>query len=236
MEQKTRVYICCSPHKRTGASTTARLLTDYLLFNGRRFAGFDTDPHEPDYGARFPQNVKIVDAAKVEGQVAMFDSLLVHDEKPKIVDVWHRSYSRFIETMGQIGFMDEARESMVQPIVLFHADATAASLAAALALAEQWPELGIVIVSNKGLAPLGPDASDILAQFPSSRRFVIGALDASAKECFEAPDFSLSDFLTTPPADMSIVTRTGLRAWAAPVFVQFQAFELQTSMHGAQFL
>jgi hypothetical protein len=236
MEQRTRVYICCSPHKRTGATTTARLLTDYLLFNGRSFSGFDTDPHEPDYGARFPQNVTIVDAARVEGQVAMFDKLLVHDEQPKIVDVWHRSYGRFIETMGQIGFMDEARQAMVQPIVLFHADASSASLAASLALSARWPELSIVIVTNKGVAPLGPDASDILAQFPSSRRIIIGALDASARECFEAPNFSLSNFLAAPPSDMSIVTRTGLRAWAAPVFTQFQTFELQASMQGAQFL
>ncbi len=96
MEQKTRVYICCSPHKRTGATTTARLLSDYLIFNGRGFAGFDPDPHDPDYGARFPEAVTIADAATIEGQVAMFDRLLVHDETPKIVDVWHRSYSRFI--------------------------------------------------------------------------------------------------------------------------------------------
>jgi hypothetical protein len=236
MEQRTRVYICLSPHKRTGATTTARLLTEYLIFNGRSFAGFDTDPHEPDYGARFPQAVTIVDAAKIEGQVAMFDRLLVHDETPKVVDVWHRSYSRFIEIMGEIGFMDEARRAMVQPIALFHADATSASLAAALALAAQWPELGMVVVTNKGAAPLGPDASDILAQFPSSRRFVIGALDASSRACFEAPEFSLSQFLHRPPADMSIVTRTGLRAWAAPVFTQFHTFELRASMQGAQFL
>ncbi len=77
---------------------------------------------------------------------------------------------------------------------------------------------------------------DILAQYPSSRRFVIGALDASSKACFDAPDFSLSRFLLTPPPEMSIVTRTGLRAWVAPVFTQFQTFELQTSMQGAQFL
>ena len=186
--------------------------------------------------ARFPRAGTIVDAAKVEGQVAMFDRLLIHDDTPKIVDVWHRSYGRFIETMGQIGFMDEAQRTMIQPIVLFHADATSASLAAALALAAQWPELSMVVVTNKGAAPLGPDASDILAQVPASRRFVIGALDASSKACFEASDFSLSQFLLAPPAEMSIVTRTGLRAWAAPVFAQFQTFELQTAMQGAQFL
>src|SRR6202051_3206967 len=135
MEQSTRVFICCSPHKRTGTTTTARLLTDYFIASGRSFLGFDTDPHETDYGARFPNAVTIVDAAKVQGQVAMFDRLLVHDETPKIVDVWHRSYDAFMETIGQIGFMDEARRMMIQPIALFHADATAASLAVAQALA-----------------------------------------------------------------------------------------------------
>jgi hypothetical protein len=236
MERSTRAYICCSPHKRTGTTTTARLLTDYFAVNGRNFLGFDTDPHEPDYGARFPRAVTIVDAAKVQGQVAMFDRLLVHDETPKIVDVWHRSYDAFIETIDEIGFMDEARRTRIQPILLFHADATAASLAAALALSRRWLELCMVVVTNKGAAPLGQDGVDILAQFPSSRRFVIGALDVSSRFVFEAPDFSISQFLLSPPADISIVVGTALRAWVAPIFTQFRTFELQMAMEGAQFL
>ena len=236
MEQTTRVFICCSPHKRTGTTTTARLLTDYFIVNGRSFLGFDTDPREPDYGARFPQAVTIVDSAKVQGQVAMFDRLLVHDDAPKIIDVWHRSYEAFLETIDQIGFMDEARRTLIQPILLFHADATAESLAAALALAKQWPELCMVVVTNKGAAPLGQDGVDILAQFPSSRRFVIGALDASSRGVFEPPEFSMAQFLLAPPPDISIVVGTALRAWVAPIFTQFRTFELQLSMEGAQFL
>jgi hypothetical protein len=236
MEQSTRVFICCSPHKRTGTTTTARLLTDYFNASGRSFLGFDTDPHEPDYGARFPHAVTIVDAAKVQGQVAMFDRLLVRDEMPKIVDVWHRSYDAFMETIDQIGFMDEARRTMIQPIVLFHADATTASLAAAHALARRWPDLVMAVVTNKGAAPLGQDGVDILAQFPSARRFVIGALDASSKAVFEPPEFSMSEFLLSPPSDISIVVGTALRAWVAPIFTQFRTFELQIAMEGAQFL
>jgi hypothetical protein len=230
------VYICCSPHKRTGATTTARLLSDYFIANGRNFTGFDTDPQEPDYGARFPQAVALVDAAKVQGQVAMFDRLLVHDETPKIVDVRHRSYDRFLETIDEIGFMDEARTALVQPILLFHADATEESLVASLALARRWPDLCLVIVTNKGAAPLGYDALDILAQFPSPRRFVIGSLDPTSRARLEASDFSLSHFLLTPPSDMSIVIRTGLRAWISPIFAQFQTFEVRMAMEGAQFL
>lgn len=236
MEQRTRVFICCSPHKRTGTTTTARLLSDYFIVNGREFLGFDTDPHEPDYGARFPQAVTIVDAAKVQGQVAMFDRLLVPDDTPKVVDLWHRSYDAFIETTEQIGFMDEARRRLIQPIALFHADATAASLAAAQALVGRWPELVMAVVTNKGAAPLGQDGVDILAQFPSARRLVIGALDASSRVAFETSDFSMAQFLLAPPADISIVVGTALRAWVAPIFTQFRTFELQISMAGAQFL
>ena len=236
MERSTRVYICCSPHKRTGTTTTARLLTDYFIVSRKDVLGFDTDPHEPDYGARFPSAVTVVDAERIQGQVAMFDRLLVHDDTPKIVDVWHRSYEAFLETVDQIGFMEEARRTMIRPIALFHADASAASLAAAQALARRWPELLMVVVTNKGAAPLGQDGVDILAQFPSARRFVIGALDASSRMAFEAPGFSMSAFLRSPPSDLSIVVGTALRAWVAPIFTQFRTFELQIAMEAAQFL
>ena len=222
MEPKTRVYICCSPHRRTGTTTTARLLTDFFVFNGRNFTGFDTDPHERDYGARFPQGVTVVDAEKVQGQVAIFDRLLVHDETPKVVDLSHRYYNGFWETIDQIGFMDEARALLIEPIALFHLDANRASLAAAQALAGRWPDLNMVAVTNKGAAPLGKDAHEILAQFPSPRRVVIGALDPSTRAYFEASDFSMTRFLQTPPSDMSIVIRIGLRAWVAPIFTQFR--------------
>jgi hypothetical protein len=236
MAQRTRVYIVCSPHKRTGATTTARLLTDYFIVNGKDFLGFDTDPRDPDYGARFPEAVTVVDATRVEGQVALFDRLLVADETPKIVDVWHRSYATFMATIDEIGFMDEARRRMIQPIVLFHADSGADSLAAALALERRWQDLCIAVVTNKGAAPLGQDALDILARFPSSRRFVIGALDAASLEKFESDEFSVAQFLLAPPEDLSIVVRTALRAWAVSIFAQFRTFELQLAMEGAQFL
>ena len=102
--------------------------------------GFDTNPHDPDFARRFPNAVKVVDTAKIEGQIAMFDRLLVHDETPKVVDVQHRCYDRFFETIGQIGFMEEARRAMVQPVALFHVDASADSLTAASALAKRWPK------------------------------------------------------------------------------------------------
>lgn len=214
----------------------ARLLTDYFIGGGRAPAGFDIDPRQPDYGARFPQSVTIVDSSRIEGQIAMFDRLLAPDLIPKIVDVQHRFYDQFFETLDQIGFVDEADRAMVQPIVVFHADASESALDASLALVRRWPKLSLVVATNKGAAPMGARAQDALSRFPTSRNFVIGALDSITRSCFEAADFSLADFLRTPPLDMSFVTHMALRVWATAVFNQFRLLEIREAMEDAQFL
>jgi hypothetical protein len=236
MAQKTRVYVCCSSIRRSGVSTTARLLTDYFICSDRTPTGFDIDPSEPDYGVRFPQCVTIVDASKVQGQMEMFDRLLAPDEIPKIVDVQHRFYDEFFETIDQIGFVDEADRAMVQPIVVFHADATNVSLDASLALIRRWPKLCLVVATNHGAAPLGGRATDVLSEFPTSQYFNIGALDSVTRTCFEAADFSLTDFLRTPPLEMSFVTHMALRVWTKAIFNQFRLFEIGAAMEGARYL
>jgi hypothetical protein len=236
MAQKTKVYICCSPIRRSGVTTTARLLTDYFICSSRTPVGFDIDPREPDYAVRFPRSVAIVDSSKIEGQIAMFDRLLAADQTPKIVDVQHRLYDQFFETIDQIGFVDEADRALVQPIVVFHADASDASLNASLALIRRWSKLSLVVATNKGAAPLGAQALDVLSEFPTSRHFIIGALDSVTRTCFEAPDFSLTDFLRTPPLDMSFVTHMALRVWTTAIFDQFRLFEIGMAMEDARFL
>lgn len=233
---KTRVYLCCSSIRRSGVSTTARLLTDYFICGGRTPEGFDIDPSEPDYGARFPQCVTIVDASKVQGQIAIFDRLLAHDGTPKIVDVQHRFYDAFFETIDQIGFMDEAERSLVQPIVVFHTDASEASLDASRALIRRWSNPFLIVAVNRGAALLGARAPDILSEFPAAQQFNIGALDSVSRASFEAADFSLTDFLLTPPLDMSFVTHMALRVWTKAVFNQFRLFEIGAAMESAQFL
>jgi len=236
MARTTRVYFCCSPNKRSGSTTTARLLMDYFLARAPGGLGFDTDPHDSDFAKRFPAAVRVADITKVQGQIAMFDRLLVHDETPKVVDVQHRSYDAFFETIAQLGFMEEARRAMIQPVALFHLDASAGSLEAADALAARWPSLRFVLVRNKGAAPHGPDAPDILDRFPNRERILIGAADAPTWRVFDAPDFSLPDILRAPPPDLPMATLIGLRAWLTPVFRQFQLFELGVSMDDSPFL
>ena len=166
----------------------------------------------------------------------MFDRLLVPDETQKVVDVQHRFYDNFFETIGQIGFMEEARRAMVQPIALFHVDASPDAPAAAGALVKRWPNLRVVVVRNKGAAPLGPDMRDILDRFPHSDRLIIGAVDPPTWKVFDAQDFSVPGVLKAPPARLSMATLISLRAWLRPIFRQFQLFELGISLENSQFL
>jgi hypothetical protein len=236
MTRRTFVFVACSPHPRTGVSTTARLLTDFRLSRHAPVEGFDTDPHASRYAELFPTLVRAVDAAEIKGQISLFDRLLINDEVPKIIDVWTRSYDRFFATVREIGFIEEAHRNGVEPVILFHVDPSQACLARALALRAAWTDVPMVVVHNEGASPLGENAHEILAHYPASRKFVIAPLDAAVARSLEAPGLSLSGFLAAPPPDMSIVIRAALKAWLAPIFTQFRSFELRQQLDGAEFL
>jgi len=233
---RSYAFICCAPHGRVGVSTTARLLSDYFLASRRGFVGFDADPHEPDYAPRFPGRVQNVDLSSTQGQIAMIDRLLVPDGEAKIIDLWSRSYERFFTLIHDIGFVEEARSHNVEPIILYHADATRTSPAAAYNLAQALPTVETLLTYNEGAAPLGADEHDLLAVYPPHRRLKIGALDALVSRALEPNDFSLSWSLVDPPSDMSLVVRAGLKAWLTPVFSQFRAFEMRRALEEANWL
>jgi hypothetical protein len=236
MRRRTIVYIACSPHARVGVSTTARLLTDYYLLQKRSVEAFDTDPYEPFYGPLFPQCVRMVDINEVKGQISLFDRLLVENELPKIVDVWHRSYKKFFSTVTEIGFFEEAHKIGLEPIILFHADPTDKALTEAAALSQIWPDLTITLVHNEGAVPLGPHAHEILSRYPTRGKFIIAPLDGSVAPILQDTNFSLSQFLLEPPSDMSIVVRAALKGWITRVFTQFQSCELRATLDDAVYL
>jgi len=233
MKTKTLVFIVCSPAGRVGKSTVARVLGDYFLASNRTFLGFDTDPHEPVFATRFPQQVFVSDLTTVQGQMALFDPLLVNDETPKIIDLWHRSMDGFFALVDQTDFIAEVANVGVEPIFFFIADASTRSLDAAVRLSERYPEQQMVVVENAGAAPLGRAQ---LARYPASVIFKIGALDPVLRDAIEDPNFSLSRFTLAPPTSMSIVVRSGLRDWLTRIFSQLRSFELRLTLEQAEHL
>jgi hypothetical protein len=236
MKSRTYIYIVCSPVGRVGKTTAARLLADYFLLSGRNFSGFDTDPREPVFARWFPDQVAVVDLSTVQGNMALFDPLLVNDGVPKIVDLWHRSWDGFFSVLSDTEFIAEARRVSVEPVWLYVVDGSAYSIGVANDLADCYPDVGMVTVNNEGAAPLGEASFDQLARYPAIRTFKIGALDPILRQTMETAHFSLSRFMLAPPTGMSIVVRSGLRSWYGRVLAQFQSFELNTTLEGAEHL
>jgi hypothetical protein len=233
MKTRTLVFIVCSPAGRVGKSMIARLLSDYFLASKRSFLGFDTDPHEPVFATRFPQHVIVSDLSVVQGQMALFDPLLVNDEVPKIIDLWHRSMDSFFSLVDQTDFIAEAISAGVEPVIFYIADASTRSLEAAVRLSDRYPDQQMVTVENAGPAPLSRGQ---LARYPANRIFKVGVLDPVLRHAIESPNFSLSSFLLSPPPSMSIVVRSGLREWLMRVFSQLRSFELRLTLEQAEHL
>jgi hypothetical protein len=236
MSRRTLVYFVCSPHSRTGVTTTARLITDYHLSRGVTVEGFDTDAREPSYAERYPGLARVVDIFDVRGQIALFDQLLIPDDRPKVVDVWSHSFDQLFAIIAEIGFIEEAVRSGVAPLVLYQADTSQLAASNCRLLTTTWPDLWVSVVHNEGAAPLGFDARERLAAFRPRGKLVIPALERPIARVLDDPDFMFSAFLRAPPAGMSLVVRAALRNWLLPVFTQIQSLELRIALQSSEFL
>jgi hypothetical protein len=236
MTRRTLAFFVCSPHSRTGVTTAARLLTDYYLSRNVGVEGFDTDVREPAYALFFPERTRIADLNDVKGQISLFDRLLVANERPKIVDVCHRSYERLFATIAEIGFLEEARRQGVEPVVLFQTDVTQSAANGALVLNTTWPDLTMSVIHNRGASPLGRDSLAVLARYPASGKFVIQRLEAPMARALDDVDLSLSALMGEPPPANSVALRTALKAWLLPIFTQFQSFELRLALQSSKCL
>jgi hypothetical protein len=235
MKNRTLAFIICSPTGRMGKTMTARLLGDYFLLSNRTFVGFDTDAHEPSFATRFPQEVVVSDLNTIQGQMALIDPLLVPDGVPKIVDLWHRSLDAFFALVDQTEFIAEARKLDIEPILIYLAESSSRSVETAGQLAARYPDLQFVVVVNDAVAP-GLEARADFGRYPSGRSFKITALDPVLRQIMDAPGFSLSKFMLSPPANMSVVVRAGLREWLWRIFSQFKSFELRMALAESEHL
>ncbi|MBV8565963.1 MAG: hypothetical protein JO163_20565 [Methylobacteriaceae bacterium] len=237
MNRHSFVHIVCSPRPRVGKTLAARLLIDYFLSRRRAVVAFDTNPNEPILEELFPDEVTVADIRAMQGQVALFDGLLVADDAPKVVDLWHRVYDRFFTIAHEIGFFEEARHRAIEPLVFFIDDPDPISVEAHRQLRKRFQSLKIVSVRGAA-AGGGATARPPVRLLPagSESQLVIPPLDPILRRAIEARGFSLATVLKNPPADLSIVVGSGVRAWTTKVFAQLQNFELRQSLSDAEYL
>jgi hypothetical protein len=232
----TPIYLVCSPHAKTGTSTMTRLLCDYLTFENRPFALFDTDPHSRALGGWFPHACTITDLSTTRGQIALFDRLVAPGDETRIVEVSSQVYTRFFTQVRDIGLVEEAGKNGFEPVVLFLSNGTRVAVEAARSL-EAALSGELIPVVNQGPVQLGETVHDHLDVFNTRHSFQIPRLDGSARNIIEETNFSLTDFLhSPPPEDMSLVVRADLRSWLKRVFTQFHAYEVRKAFEESRYL
>src|ERR1700686_4992561 len=122
MAQHSPLYIIASPRPRVGKTLMARLLIEFFWAAERPLIGYDLNPRDPALTQRFPDLVGTIDINDTRGQMALFDRLIANAQRSTIIDLGYGPFDQFFAVMAEIGFVQEARRRMIEPIVLFIAD------------------------------------------------------------------------------------------------------------------
>ena len=227
LSRLTPLLIVCSPQTRVGRTLVSRLLLDFFLMEDRLATGFDFVVEPPSFIDFLPDHTVQANVADIEGQMALFDRLIVPDGTAKVVDLAPASFQQFFSVMAQIDFVDHARQRGIEPIALFMAAPDAVSQRAYAELQRGLPELLVVPVYNEAIAQ-GKRARQ---NFPSGRSvsvpIQIPALASHLYRYLEDPPFSFAGFRGTPPRDIPLDAYMELLRWVRRVFVEFRELELR---------
>ena len=217
MPQQTQLYIVASRHPRVGRTLLSRLLIDFLRMGGRPLVGYDLDPREPALAGCFPNLVWPVDIADTRGQMALFDRILSDHWRTTVIDL----FDQFFKVMTEIGFEDEARQKLIQPVVLFIADSAPFTATTYADLCGRLRQTIFVPVHNEA-ASFMVIARDFPPSSPKYETIRIPRLSPIVRGVIDRPGFSFGAYMSQQSGGP-----TEVHSWIAEVFAKFRELELQ---------
>jgi hypothetical protein len=214
--RRTPVYIICSPRPLVGKTLVARLLSEFLLLKNGTGASFDINLKEPSLLEYLPGTTETAEVDHTFGKMSLMDRLIVNDGIAKVIDLGFHAFDEFFKMSEEIGFMKEAAQRGVAPVVLFVADTDRASARGYDMLEQQIPATAIVVIDNEFvLRGELPDA------FSHGRVLGIAALPVFLKTYIDRLTFSFTDYLRNEK-DSS----TELHQWIRKNYSSFRELEL----------
>ncbi|MGH6854123.1 MAG: hypothetical protein ACREDX_01345 [Aestuariivirga sp.] len=162
------VYIVCSDRHRNGKTLLARVLVDYLMFDGHD--PFVIDAGFPDGPLRnyFPGRTVLVDFETIPGQMKLFDTILGSPGRDYVIDLPSAQTENFFKASGELEFIGEARRHGFKIVVLFVVDQALESLKTARILeARVQPDLMVLVRNNFVGSALVDTGRGIVIDMPS---------------------------------------------------------------------
>ncbi|HEY7459985.1 MAG TPA: hypothetical protein VH765_14670 [Xanthobacteraceae bacterium] len=240
MPEKKYSIIVASPRARTGKTLLARLVVEHFVLSGVPHVIFDTDAVDKKLAGYFPEKTVVVDFDRVPDQMKLFDTLGSPVATTQVVDLTHRSFRKFFKLMREIDYVNEAKASGFEPVVLFIPDTEADSYEQGMEIREWLRGVGFALVRNEAVGEPSREALRNLsfAAFVSNMpRLTLTRLDPFFYSAIADPKFSLSEFMrrslmreSPSPviaeqlslAYMSREARSGITAWAQAAFSEIR--------------
>jgi len=141
--------IVASLHGRCGKTLLARTLVDYFLLSGGRPYIYDTDAVERGLHVLFPADARVIDLAIVRDQMLLFEALAKPSQQTRIVDVTHRSLTKFFELLRDTDFILEAQSHDITPVIFYIPDRKLDSFEAGVVLRDNFLNYRFVVVENE---------------------------------------------------------------------------------------
>src|SRR5262249_38745225 len=148
MSSRTHVYIVCSPRPRIGKTLAARLLTEFYRANGRPVLAFDLNP-DRTLLSFLPRFAVAADLRETRDQMALFDALIVPDEKSKVVDLGTGAFETFFDILKNVDFLEEARRRNIEAVILFAVNPDQFSIKAYRMLLQRFADITLIPVLNE---------------------------------------------------------------------------------------
>ncbi len=217
------VFVVCSSRPRVGRTLVARLLVDFFRVDERPVVAYDANPNDPvlsDYLAAYTEPATVADT---QGQMALFDRLIVPGDAAKIVDVAADQFGTFFDAMQAIDFAGEAGRAEIDVVVLYMAENHIRSAEAYRDLLGRFSGVTLVPVHNEIVETYGapwlphPAVSAAPIHIPHLPPYLHGVVRRRG--------FSFADYLRRAEQHPTL-----LHKWTSRPFIAFRDLELRLSL------
>jgi hypothetical protein len=212
----TPVYIICSPRPLVGRTLIARQLSEFLFLKNGTVVAFDVNLKEPSLLEYLPNITETAEVDDTFGKMALMDRIIINDTIAKVIDLGFHAFDEFFKMADEIGFMKEAAQRGVAPVILFVADTDRVSARGHDMLRELIPKTALVVVDNEHVV-----RGELPAAMAQGRTLRIAALPAFLKTYVDRLNFSFTGYLRSEK-DSS----TELHQWIRRNYLSFRELEL----------